>query len=59
MFLGSRLRKRVRVYGGSDVAVVKKVGSLGLTKDQVPELIGGNLKLNHTAWLQERRNAGK
>ena len=59
MFLGSRLRKRVHVYGGSDEAVVKKVGSLGFSKDQIPELIGGNLKLNHTAWLEERHQAGK
>ena len=60
VFLGSRLRKRVHVFGGSDDSVVKKLEALlKLSPDQIPELIGGKLKLNHLAWLEERRAAGK
>ena len=59
VFLGSRLRKRVNVFCGSDEAVVKKIEGFGLTKDQIPELIGGNLKLENKAWLEERQRHGK
>ena len=59
ILMGSRLRKRVKVFSGSDESVVKQIESIGLAKNQVPELIGGTLKVDHLAWLEGRKRASK
>lgn len=59
VIMGARLRKRVKVFMGKDEDVVGKVESIGLTRDQIPELIGGNFKVDRKAWLEGRIQEGK
>lgn len=60
LVMGDRVRQRVKVIGGSDESVTKQCEeSIGLPKDCVPELIGGTLKVDHPAWLETRKKAGK
>lgn len=57
--MGSRLRKRIKVMSGSDESVVKQLEAIGLAKEQLPELLGGTLKVDHIAWLKTHKQAGK
>ena len=59
VIMGDRVRKRVRVIGGSGESVVKQCENIGLSKDKIPELIGGTLKVDHVGWLEGRKKAGK
>jgi hypothetical protein len=57
LFLGERLRKRVKVEsGGSDERDLEKLTNYDLTKDRVPsELVGGHTVLDHKNWLLDRK----
>ena len=58
LFIGARLRKRIRVHSGSDQHVNQTLrNDFGL--EDVPEDLGGTVQLDHLAWLKERRAAGK
>ena len=59
LIMGDRVRQRVKVMGGSNESVMKQCESIGLPKECVPELIGGTLKVDHLAWLEARKKAGK
>ena len=59
LFLGERLRKRIRVYSGSDASVLAKLDKLGLEKKTIPKEMGGDYVLDHNAWLEARAKEGK
>jgi hypothetical protein len=54
IFLGNRLRKRIRVHSGSEQNVLKALEQFGLTKDVLPSDLGGNIVLDHEQWLADR-----
>jgi hypothetical protein len=59
VFMGERIVKRFRVHAGPDESVLEKLATFGLTKDFVPSELGGNIVLDHKAWLSDRKADGK
>mmetsp|Transcript_31568 Transcript_31568/g.52114 ORF Transcript_31568/g.52114 Transcript_31568/m.52114 type:complete len:284 (-) Transcript_31568:178-1029(-) len=59
LFMGERLVKRFRLHSGSEESVLGKLASFSVTKDAVPSEIGGNIVLDHTGWLEDRKADGK
>lgn len=59
LLMGERLRKRFRLHGGSKEHVLDRLAEVGLTKDTLPSEVGGDIILDHTTWLAERKAAGK
>lgn len=59
LILGTRLKKRVKVHSGSDEYVRADMEKYGLTDDIIPIEIGGQVVLDHSKWLAERRGLGK
>ena len=58
IFLGEKLRKRVRMHGGGN-NLPSKLAELGLTEDLLPTELEGGINLDLHKWLEERRAAGK
>jgi CRAL/TRIO domain len=58
LFLTDRTKKRLKVHVGSTSEVAAKLASFGLSKDDLPEQIGGTVKLDVEKWLKERRTSG-
>uniref|UniRef100_A0A7S1UYX5 CRAL-TRIO domain-containing protein n=1 Tax=Grammatophora oceanica TaxID=210454 RepID=A0A7S1UYX5_9STRA len=59
VFMGERVRKRVRVMSGSQISVMEELQVLGLTADRLPTELGGAIELNATKYVDERKAAGK
>lgn len=53
-FLGNKLRKRVQLHRGEDIAG-QLVGSLDLSREVLPDLIGGSVSVDLEAWLEQRK----
>jgi hypothetical protein len=58
VFMGERLKQRLRVHAGSDEHVLGELEKFGMTKDMLPTDIGGNISVDHEGWLQERKACG-
>jgi hypothetical protein len=58
LFVSDRLKKRVICSSGSNKSVVRRYEKYGLTKDDLPTELGGDVELNHIKWLKERRCKG-
>lgn len=55
LIIGAKLRKRIKVCSGTDEAVLKKLAKCNLSKRVLPSDIGGDIKLNHSKWIEERK----
>jgi CRAL/TRIO domain len=59
LFLGKRLRQRVRVHSGKEEKVLEELeAKFGLTKAMLPTTIGGMVELRHQQWLASRSSSG-
>jgi hypothetical protein len=56
-FMGKRMRNRLQVHSGSKEKVLKHIAMYGLSKESIPEELGGNVRLDYQAWLEQRRAA--
>lgn len=56
--MDSVLRKRVRVYAGSNAQIVSKLKKDGMCSYEIPESIGGDLEFNMCDWIKKRYAAG-
>jgi hypothetical protein len=56
-FMGKRMRNRLQVHSGSKEKVLKHIAMYGLSKESIPEELGGNARLDYQAWLEQRRAA--
>jgi len=56
IFLGERLQKRILVHAGSEENIRNNLGKYGLTKDQLPTELGGNISIDHEKFLKDQRN---
>lgn len=52
-------RKLFRTHKGSDEDVLEQLAKVGLPKDSLPSELGGDILLDHTTWLADRKAAGK
>jgi hypothetical protein len=57
-FMGQRMRNRLQVHAGSKEKVLQRLELFGLSKESIPEELGGYAKLDYPAWLDKRRAAG-
>jgi hypothetical protein len=55
--MGKRMRNRLQVHSGSKEKVLKHIAMYGLSKESIPEELGGNVRLDYQAWLEQRRAA--
>jgi hypothetical protein len=60
LFLGERLRKRLKLHSGSNEQVLISLADpFGLTKDVIPVDLGGDVALDARSWLDSRLAEGK
>lgn len=57
LLMGERLRKRIKIHTGKSVS--EKLAKYGLDVDKLPIELGGKYQVDHDAWLEARKNAGK
>jgi len=59
IFLGERLRKRVKMHSGSKEGVLDKLEKkFGIDRVKMPTQMGGGNDLDHMGWLEERMSSG-
>jgi len=59
IFLGERLRKRVKVHTGSEEGVIDTLEKkFGIDRVKLPSQMGGGNDLDHMDWLEKRRSSG-
>lgn len=58
LFMTDRTKKRIKAHFGSTVEIAAKLESFGLSKDDIPEEIGGTIKLDVGNWLKQRQATG-
>lgn len=56
LLMGERLRKRIKIHTKS---VPEKLAKYGLQVDKLPIELGGQYQMDHDAWLETRKTAGK
>eukprot|EP00934_Nitzschia_sp_Nitz4_P002964 Nitzschia sp. Nitz4//scaffold256_size27904//18611//19552//NITZ4_008171-RA/size27904-augustus-gene-0.4-mRNA-1//1//CDS//3329544417//2954//frame0 len=54
LFLHHRVQKRIHVHAGSQEEILKQLKEFGLDKKVLPMEIGGDVQLDHAAWIQTR-----
>mmetsp|Transcript_3423 Transcript_3423/g.6585 ORF Transcript_3423/g.6585 Transcript_3423/m.6585 type:complete len:331 (+) Transcript_3423:247-1239(+) len=58
VIMPDRMRKRVRVYGGSEAKILKELKEVGLGREVLPSEIGGDVILDTESWIQEMTSRG-
>ena len=58
VFLGERLRQRIKLHNGSVSHVMERLSTFGLTSEMLPNQLGGNFLLDHERWLADRERGG-
>lgn len=59
ILMGAKLRKKIQINSGDEVKVLEKFESIfGISRTDLPIVLGGSLLLNHGQWLRERLEKG-
>jgi CRAL/TRIO domain len=58
VFLGQKLRQRITLHQGSVEHVLDRLQAYGLTRDHLPEQLGGTVPLDQEKWVDDRMKAG-
>ena len=59
LFMSDRTKDRLLFHFGSTEKVCRKLMSYGLTKENIPQTLGGDIVVDTKAWIEERRAKGK
>jgi CRAL/TRIO domain len=58
VFLGKKLRQRIILHQGSVEHVLDRLQVYGLTRDKLPDQLGGTVPLDQEKWVEDRMKAG-
>ena len=59
LFMSDRTKDRLLFHFGSTEKVREKLESYGLTRDNIPQSLGGEVIVDTKAWIEKRRAEGK
>jgi CRAL/TRIO domain len=59
LLLKESTKKRLRCHTGSNEELLAELEADGLSRETLPEYVGGNAKFDMAAWIEGRRAAGK
>lgn len=59
LFMSERTKQRILFHMGPTEKVRDKLESYGLTRDNIPQSLGGNVVVDTKAWIDSRLAAGK
>lgn len=59
LFMSDRTKDRLLFHFGSTEKVCEKLEGYGLTKDNIPQTLGGHVVVDTKAWIAKRREQGK
>jgi hypothetical protein len=59
LFMSERTKQRVLFHMGTTEKVRAKLESYGLTRDNIPQSLGGNVVVDTKSWIDQRRMEGK
>jgi hypothetical protein len=57
IFMGERLRKRIRVHAGKEDKILERLQKYGIQKEGLPKDLGGDFFVDPKGWVEKQRAA--